>query len=237
MNITSQSDYNQNRINLMFAILKARQDSDFARADHLTRLLREEMEKHEQGGKAGLDTLEKRRNRPSLVSDLIHLYIIIKSKHNLSISGEMKSISTVAPLFRVSATMDLMIKPLAPRRNVSKSKHRKQQKLKKRRERRETMERLKSDMVEIGEGQKRIREGQREIRQKFEEIESECRSLREETMSIAGQSDYNQNRINLMFDILKARQDSDFARADHLTRLLREEMEKHEQGGKAGLVG
>ncbi|KAJ6753580.1 hypothetical protein OIU79_026417 [Salix purpurea] len=33
------------------------------------------------------------------------------------------------------------------------------------------------------------------------------------------------------------REDSDFARADHLTRLLREEMEKHEQGGKAGLVG
>ncbi|KAJ6753582.1 hypothetical protein OIU79_026419 [Salix purpurea] len=30
--------------------------------------------------------------------------------------------------------MDLMIKPFAPRRNVSKSRHRKQQKLKKRRE-------------------------------------------------------------------------------------------------------
>ncbi|KAJ6297945.1 hypothetical protein OIU76_019127 [Salix suchowensis] len=156
--------------------------------------------------------------------------------------------------------MDLMIKPFAPRRNVSKSKHRKQQvrlqyyyfcnacfltgscfiscdysqKLKKRRE---TMERLKTDMVEIGEGQKRIREGQREIRQKFEEIESECRSLREETMNITRQSDYNQIRINLMFAILKARQDSDFARADHLTRLLREEMEKQEQGGRrAGLA-
>ncbi|KAJ6314071.1 hypothetical protein OIU78_017682 [Salix suchowensis] len=130
--------------------------------------------------------------------------------------------------------MDLMIKPLAPRRNVSKSKHRKQRK---KRERKETMERLKTDMAEIGEGQKRIREGQREIRQKFEEIESECRRLREETMNITSQSDYNQIRINLMLDILKARQDSDFARADHLTRLLREEMEKQEQGGKAGLVG
>ncbi|KAJ6314064.1 hypothetical protein OIU78_017676 [Salix suchowensis] len=130
--------------------------------------------------------------------------------------------------------MDLMSKPLAPRRNVSKSKHRKQQKLKKRRE---TMERLKTDMVEIGEGQKRVREGQRVIRQKFEEIESECRSLREETMNITRQSDYNQIRINLMFAILKARQDSDFARADHLTRLLREEMEKQEQGGRrAGLA-
>ncbi|KAB5521667.1 hypothetical protein DKX38_025986 [Salix brachista] len=129
--------------------------------------------------------------------------------------------------------MDLMMKPLAPRRNVSKSKHRKQRIKKKR----ETMERLKTDMVEIGEGQKRIREGQREIRQKFEEIESECRRLREETMSIASQSDYNQIRINLMLAILKARQDSDFARADHLTRLLREEMEKQEQGGKAGLDG
>ncbi|KAJ6297944.1 hypothetical protein OIU76_019126 [Salix suchowensis] len=84
--------------------------------------------------------------------------------------------------------------------NVSKSKHRKQQ-IKKKRERRETMERLKTDMVEIGEGQKRIREGQREIRQKFEEIESECRSLREETMNISSQSDYNQIRINLMLAI------------------------------------
>ncbi|KAF9666968.1 hypothetical protein SADUNF_Sadunf16G0283700 [Salix dunnii] len=123
--------------------------------------------------------------------------------------------------------MDLMIKPLAPCRSVSKSRHRKQRILKKKRERRETMERLKTDMVEIGEGQKRIREGQREIRQKFEEIESECRRLKEETMNIASQSDYNQIRI----------QDNDFARADHLSRLLREEMEKQEQGGKACLVG
>ncbi|KAF9666967.1 hypothetical protein SADUNF_Sadunf16G0283600 [Salix dunnii] len=133
--------------------------------------------------------------------------------------------------------MDLMIKPSAPCCNVSKSKHRKQRKLKKKRERRETMGLLKTDMVEIGEGQKRIREGQREIRQKFEEIESECRRLKEETMNIASQSDYNQIRINLMLGILKARQDNDFARADHLTRLLREEMKKQEQGGKAGLVG
>uniref|UniRef100_A0A6N2K8W6 Uncharacterized protein n=1 Tax=Salix viminalis TaxID=40686 RepID=A0A6N2K8W6_SALVM len=134
--------------------------------------------------------------------------------------------------------MDLIIKPFAPRRDVSKSKHRKQRiKRERERERRETMERLKTDMAEIGEGQKRIREGQREIRQKFEEIESECRRLREETMNITRQSDYNQIRINLMLDILKARQDSDFARADHLTGLLREKMEKQEQGGKAGLVG
>ncbi|KAJ6423233.1 hypothetical protein OIU84_024216 [Salix udensis] len=147
----------------------------------------------------------------------------------------------IKPLARESAAMDLMINPLAPRRNVSKPKHSKQRikrEMKRREmERRETMERLKTDMAEIGEGQNRIREGQREIRQKFEEIESECRSLREETMNITRQSDYNQIRINLMFAILKARQDSDFARAEHLTRLLREEMEKQEQGGKAGLVG
>nr|XP_034903950.1 uncharacterized protein LOC118040968 isoform X2 [Populus alba] len=124
------------------------------------------------------------------------------------------------------------IKPLAPSRRVSKSKHRKQWN----RERRETMERLKTDMVEIGEGQKRIREGQREIRQKFEEIESECRSLKEETMNIAKQSDYNQIRINLMFSILKAREDNNFTHADHLTGLFREEMERKEQG-KPGPVG
>eukprot|EP00258_Populus_trichocarpa_P041443 XP_024457462.1 uncharacterized protein LOC18109373 isoform X1 [Populus trichocarpa] len=126
------------------------------------------------------------------------------------------------------------IKPLAPSRRVSKSKHRKQ--YWKNRERRETMERLKTDMIEIGEGQKRIREGQREIRQKFEEIGSECRRLKEETINIAKQSDYNQVRINLMFSILKAREDNNIAHADHLTGLLRKEMEKQEQG-KAGLVG
>ncbi|KAL9366289.1 hypothetical protein Peur_037488 [Populus x canadensis] len=126
------------------------------------------------------------------------------------------------------------IKPLAPSRRVSKSKHRKQ--YWKNRERRETMERLKTDMIEIGEGQKRIREGQREIRQKFEEIGSECRRLKEETINIAKQSDYNQVRINLMFSILKAREDNNLAHADHLTGLLREEMEKQEQG-KADLVG
>jgi len=93
--------------------------------------------------------------------------------------------------------------------------------VKKNRERRETMERLKTDMIEIGEGQKRIREGQREIRQKFEEIGSECRRLKEETMNIAKQSDYNQTRIDLMFSILKAREDNNFAHADHLTGLLR----------------
>ncbi|KAJ7014953.1 hypothetical protein NC653_004295 [Populus alba x Populus x berolinensis] len=111
------------------------------------------------------------------------------------------------------------IKRLAPSRRVSKSKHRKQ--YWKNKERRETIERLKTDMIEIGEGQQRIREGQREIRQKFEEIGSECRKLKEETMNIAKQSDYNQVRINLMFSILKAREDNNFAHADHLTGLLR----------------
>ncbi|KAF9666972.1 hypothetical protein SADUNF_Sadunf16G0284100 [Salix dunnii] len=38
---------------------------------------------------------------------------------------------------------------------------------------------------------------------------TKCRRLKEETTNIASQSDYNQIRIN------------DFARADHLTRLLR----------------
>ncbi|CAK7355985.1 unnamed protein product [Dovyalis caffra] len=88
------------------------------------------------------------------------------------------------------------------------------------------MERLKTDMEGISEGQKRIKEGQEEIRKKFEEIESECHKLKEETMNIAKQSDCNQIRINLMFGIVKARQDNNFAQADHLTQLLREEMAK-----------
>ncbi|KAL9403424.1 hypothetical protein Peur_000396 [Populus x canadensis] len=45
--------------------------------------------------------------------------------------------------------------------------------------------------------------------------------LKEETMNIAKQSDYNQIRIDLMFSILKAREDNNFAHADHLTGLLR----------------
>ncbi|KAI5594722.1 hypothetical protein POPTR_003G102300v4 [Populus trichocarpa] len=132
------------------------------------------------------------------------------------------------------------IKPFALRRHVYKSKQRKQWKreenIKKNRERRETMERLKTDMVEISEGQERLKEGQREIRQKFEEIESECHKLKEETMNIAKQSDCNQIRINLMFSILKARQDNNFSHAEHLTQLLREEMGRQEEG-KPGLVG
>ena len=76
-------------------------------------------------------------------------------------------------------------------------------------------------MAEISKGQERIKEGQREIRQKFEERESEGRQLKEETMNIAKQSEWNQIRINLMFSILKARQENNFAHADNLTRLLR----------------
>ncbi|KAJ6334504.1 hypothetical protein OIU78_011392 [Salix suchowensis] len=132
------------------------------------------------------------------------------------------------------------IKPLSLSRHVYKSKHRKQWKrgenIRRNRERRERIERLKTDMVEISKGQERIKEGQREIRQKFEEIESEGRTLKEETMNIAKQSECNQIRINLMFSILKARQENNFAHADNLTRLLRAEMEKQGQGNP-GQVG
>ncbi|KAF9685612.1 hypothetical protein SADUNF_Sadunf03G0072700 [Salix dunnii] len=132
------------------------------------------------------------------------------------------------------------IRPLSLSRNVCNSKRRKQWKrgenIKKNRERRERMEQLKTEMVEISKGQERIREGQREIRKKFEEIESEGRKLKEETMNIAKQSECNQIRINLMFSILKARQENNFAHADNLTRLLRAEMGKQEQGNP-GQVG
>ncbi|CAK7355980.1 unnamed protein product [Dovyalis caffra] len=97
------------------------------------------------------------------------------------------------------------------------------------------MERLKADMEEISAGQKRIKEGQEEVRQKFREIESECYKLKEETKNIAKQSDSNQIKINLMFSILEARQDNNFAQADHLTQLLREEIEKQKQA-KASLA-
>ena len=76
-------------------------------------------------------------------------------------------------------------------------------------------------MVEISEGQKRIRQGQMEVREKFEEISVEAAKLKEETNQICKQSAANQLRLDLMFEIVKARAEKDSAKDAFLTQKLR----------------
>ncbi|GAV90093.1 hypothetical protein CFOL_v3_33502 [Cephalotus follicularis] len=84
------------------------------------------------------------------------------------------------------------------------------------------IEQLKEEMVEIGADQKTIREGQMELSKKFKEIEYECAKLREESSVISKQSAGTQLRLDIMMDILKARQNKDFDQADKLTQNLRD---------------
>ncbi|CAK7335918.1 unnamed protein product [Dovyalis caffra] len=77
-------------------------------------------------------------------------------------------------------------------------------------------------MVEINEGQKRIREGQEEVREKFQEISEEAAKLKEETNLISKQSAANQLRLDLMFEIIKARAENDYAKDAELTQALRD---------------
>ncbi|XP_017980041.1 PREDICTED: uncharacterized protein LOC108662848 [Theobroma cacao] len=81
--------------------------------------------------------------------------------------------------------------------------------------------RLKTDMEEISKEQESIKEGQRQVRAKFEAIQEECERLREETNNIIQQSAMTQIRLGLMFNILKAREEGNFAKASKLTQLLR----------------
>ncbi|CAK7335920.1 unnamed protein product [Dovyalis caffra] len=76
--------------------------------------------------------------------------------------------------------------------------------------------------MEINEGQKHIREGQKEAKEKFEEISREAAKLKEETNLISKQSAANQVKLDLMFQIVKARSENDTAKDAILTQLLRE---------------
>lgn len=76
-------------------------------------------------------------------------------------------------------------------------------------------------MVEISEGQKRIREGQREVREKFQEISEEAAKLKEETILICQQSAANELKLHLMFQIIRARAENDGVKDALLTRSLR----------------
>ncbi|KAJ6945861.1 hypothetical protein NC651_000817 [Populus alba x Populus x berolinensis] len=89
-----------------------------------------------------------------------------------------------------------------------------------------TIRGITSKMVEIREGQKRVREGQKEVRQKFKEIRKESKKLKDDTDLISRQSAANQLRLDLMFQIVKARADNDSAKDARLTQTLRELMAK-----------
>ncbi|KAG5228610.1 golgin subfamily member protein [Salix suchowensis] len=74
-----------------------------------------------------------------------------------------------------------------------------------------TVKRLRVEMVEIAEQQN-----------KFEEIDFECGQLQKETFLISQQAESNQQRLTLMFKILKARAENNFHEAARLTHSLRE---------------
>ncbi|KAH8513117.1 hypothetical protein H0E87_006418 [Populus deltoides] len=108
-------------------------------------------------------------------------------------------------------------------RNGPGAAHRKERKSRDRKLSR-SIKRIRADMVEISKGHKRIKEGQEEVRGRFEEISKEAAKLKEETNLISKQSAANQVRLDLMFQIVKARSENDTARDAVLTQTLRELM-------------
>ncbi|KAL9369608.1 hypothetical protein Peur_040807 [Populus x canadensis] len=83
------------------------------------------------------------------------------------------------------------------------------------------IKRLKAEMEEISKQQVSIRQGQKEMRERFVEIESECDQLKKETELISLASDNVQFRLNIIFKILKEREEKDFGKAADLTCSLR----------------
>ncbi|KAG5249533.1 hypothetical protein OIU77_026879 [Salix suchowensis] len=123
-----------------------------------------------------------------------------------------------------SKSTESMQKLVAMRNNPGATR-RKEGKLRERKLSR-SIKKVRAEMVEIREGQKRIKEGQREVRVKFEEISKEAAKLKEETILISEQSAANQARLDLMFQIVKARSENDAAKDAALTQTLRELMAK-----------
>ncbi|KAB5573350.1 hypothetical protein DKX38_000544 [Salix brachista] len=83
------------------------------------------------------------------------------------------------------------------------------------------IKRLRAEMGEISKQHESIRQGQKEMRERFVEIESECDQLKKETQIISHASDNVQLRLNIIFKILKAREEKDFRKAADLTSSLR----------------
>ncbi|XP_038712310.1 uncharacterized protein LOC120006366 [Tripterygium wilfordii] len=86
----------------------------------------------------------------------------------------------------------------------------------------EGIARLKSEMTEISVEQKSIAEGQKQIRKKYEEIKREREQLWKETELISQQSHGIRIRLNLMFQIMKARVERDSVKVAQLTLQLRD---------------
>ena len=79
---------------------------------------------------------------------------------------------------------------------------------------------IKADMGKIREDQKYVREEQRSIGKRFGEVKRQCDQLRDGTELIMKQSACTQIRLNLMFDILRARKDGSIDKADTLVHSL-----------------
>ncbi|XP_022718140.1 uncharacterized protein LOC111276653 isoform X2 [Durio zibethinus] len=81
---------------------------------------------------------------------------------------------------------------------------------------------LKAETEEISREQKSIKAGQSQVQEKFKAIGKECEELKREVNVVMRQSALTHLRLHLMFNIFKAREDGDLAKAAHLTHLLRE---------------
>ncbi|KAJ6709932.1 hypothetical protein OIU74_010938 [Salix koriyanagi] len=120
-------------------------------------------------------------------------------------------------------------KHVARRHSIGSLQRRRMCKLKRKNSERKlsrSIEKIRADMVEISEVKKRIRQGQMEVREKFEEISVEAAKIKEETNQICKQSAANQLKLDLMFQIVKARAEKDSAKDVFLTQKLRDLMVK-----------
>ncbi|KAK8648788.1 hypothetical protein V6N13_129531 [Hibiscus sabdariffa] len=91
------------------------------------------------------------------------------------------------------------------------------------------MKRARSGTEEISEEQEEIKEKQTQLSNRFQAIGKQCEQLRKETAVIVQQSARTQNRLALMFQILKARENHEFDKAAMLTAALREAIAREEQ--------
>ncbi|OMO81553.1 hypothetical protein COLO4_23518 [Corchorus olitorius] len=82
------------------------------------------------------------------------------------------------------------------------------------------VKRVKAEMGKVREDQECIREEQIKIRGQCDEIVRQCDQLKEETEMIMKQSGHTHIKLVLMFNILKAREAGNSARAASLTHFL-----------------
>ncbi|GLT52394.1 hypothetical protein SLA2020_257410 [Shorea laevis] len=88
---------------------------------------------------------------------------------------------------------------------------------------------LKAEMEGISQEQKRVKEGQEEVREKLTKLGAECDQLRKETEFIFKQRAQTQLRLNLIFEILKAKKDCNPSKVTNLIMHLRELMRKQNE--------